>query len=95
MSATERPEVSEDILQRYLAWLDIERLNVAHRIGTYTVQEFEGRESAGIFVKVYRDIRPDIAETQIEVLASRAAEILRVVGLSPTDPDRPVGEARS
>ena len=81
------PEKSEEKLQRYLAWLDIERLNVAHRIGAYNVQEIEGRESAGIFVKVYRDIRPDIADMPLPDLVSRAAEILEAVGLSPTDPD--------
>ena len=86
-TAETTPEKSEDILQRYLAWLGIEQLNVAHRIGAYSVQEIHGLKRGGICTMVYRDIRPDIADMPLPDLVSRAAEILETVGLSPTDPD--------
>ncbi len=81
------PEKAEEILQRYLAWLDIERLNVAHRIGAYSVQEIHGRKSGRICVAVYRDIGPDIADMPLPDLVARATGVLETVGLPPADPD--------
>ena len=80
------PEKSEEILQRYLAWLDIERLNVAHRIGTYSVQKIHGLERGCIGVKAFRDIGPDIADMALPDLVARAATVLETVDLSPTGP---------
>lgn len=81
-------EKSEEILQRYMTWLGIEQLNVAHRIGAYSVQEIDGHRRGGVCTMVYRDIRPDIADMDMSDLVARATEILETVGLSPTDPDQ-------
>ena len=81
------PEKSGETLQRYLTWLGIEQLNVAHRVGAYSVQEIHGVERGGIFTRQYRDIGPDIAEMALSDLVSRAAKVLETVDLSPTGPD--------
>ncbi len=81
------PEKSEETLQRYLTWLGIEQLNVAHRVGAYSVQEIDGRKRGGICTRAYRDIGPDIADMALPDLVSRAAKVLETVNLSPTGPD--------
>ena len=81
------PEKSEEILQRYLTWLGIEQLNVAHRVGAYSVQEIDGRKRGGICTRVYRDIGPDISDMALPDLVARAAKVLETVNLSPTGPD--------
>ncbi len=81
------PEKSEETLQRYLTWLGIEQLNVAHRVGAYSVQEIHGLKRGGICTRQYRDIGPDIADMPLPELVSRAAKVLETVDLSPTGPD--------
>ncbi len=81
------PEKSEKTLQRYLTWLGIEQLNVAHRVGAYSVQEIHGLKCGGICTRAYRDIGPDIADMALPDLVSRAAKVLETVDLSPTGPD--------
>ncbi len=81
------PEKSEETLQRYLTWLGIEQLNVAHRVGAYLVQEIHGLKRGGICTRVYRDIGPDIVDMALPDLVSRAAKVLETVDLSPTGPD--------
>ena len=85
------PGKSEEILQRYLTWLGIEQLNVAHRIGAYSVQEIHGLERGSICTRMYRDIGPDIADMPLPDLVSRAAQVLETVDLSPTGPDAAEG----
>ena len=80
------PEKSEETLQRYLTWLGIEQLNVAHRVGAYSVQEIHGLERGGICTLVYRDIGPDIADMPLPELVARATEVLLTVEVSPIGP---------
>ncbi len=80
------PEKSEETLQRYLTWLGIEQLNVAHRVGAYSVQEIHGLKRGGICTLVYRDIGPDIADMPLPELVARATEVLLTVELSPIGP---------
>ncbi len=80
------PDQSEQILQRYLTWLGLEQLNVAHRVGAYIVQEIHGHERGSICTNLYRDIKPDIADMETPDLVARAAKVLETVNLSPTGP---------
>ena len=41
------PDKSEEILQRYLTWLGLEQLNVAHRLGAYVVNDIRGEKRGG------------------------------------------------
>jgi len=81
------PDQSEQILQRYLTWLGLEQLNVAHRLGAYVVNEIRGEKRGGICTQVFRDIGvPAIADMPLPELVTRAAEVLLTVELSPTGP---------
>ncbi len=81
------PEKSEEILQRYLTWLGLEQLNVAHRIGAYSVQEIHGLERGGISTMMFRDIGTDISDMPLLDLVARAATVSETVNLSATGPD--------
>ncbi len=81
------PGQSEEILQRYMTWLGLEQLNVAHRLGAYIVQEIHGRERGSICTNYYRDIGvPPIADMPLPELVTRAAAVLLTVEVSPTGP---------
>ena len=81
------PDQSEQILQRYLTWLGLEQLNVAHRLGAYVVNEIRGEKRGGICTQVFRDIGvPPIADMPLPELADRAAVVLLTVEVSPTGP---------
>jgi len=81
------PGQSEEILQRYMTWLGLEQLNVAHRLGAYIVQEIHGRERGSICTNCYRDIGvPPIADMPLPELVTRAAAVLLTVEVSPTGP---------
>ncbi len=78
---------SEEILQRYLTWLGLEQLNVAHRLGAYIVQEIHGHERGSICTQMFRDIGvPPIADMPLPELVTRAATVLLTVEVSPTGP---------
>ena len=81
------PDQSEQILQRYLTWLGLEQLNVAHRLGAYVVNEIRGEKRGGICTQVFRDIGvPAIADMPLPELVTRAVEVLLTVEVSPTGP---------
>ena len=80
------PDQSEQILQRYLTWLGLEQLNVAHRLGAYVVNEIRGEKRGGICTQVFRDIGPTVADMPMPELVTRAAEVLLTVEVSPTGP---------
>ncbi len=81
------PDQSEEILQRYLTWLGLEQLNVAHRVGAYVVNEIRGEKRGGICTQMFRDIGvPPIADMPMPELVTRAATVLLTVEVSPTGP---------
>ena len=81
------PDQSEQILQRYLTWLGLEQLNVAHRLGAYVVNEIRGEKRGGICTQMFRDIGvPPIADMSMPQLVTRAATVLLTVEVSPTGP---------
>ena len=74
------PEQSEQILQRYLTWLGLAQLNVAHRVGAYIVQERDGHKRGSICTQCFRDIQaPDISDMPLPELVARAATVLLTV----------------
>ncbi len=81
------PGQSNEVLQRYLTWLGLEQLNVAHRLGAYVVNEIRGEERGGICTQMFRDIGvPPIADMPMPELVTRAATVLLTVEVSPTGP---------